>query len=291
MTVSLCLPNQAKGQVSEEVWRLLLEIVEVSNSTSPETAREALAQCKMLGEKLAGMTEIDTIQRLYLEGEVAHCAFYAMHKGEFADENGDQCSHHLESTAKFAEVIKQAAGKPGYQGDMMREVGDRLESGIRMGPTLGCTGDYEAFRPALAEAQRLAALPPPPDPMAFLDEVSAAQSDLKPDTARDVQKNCEALSVKIPELATPAQRLYFEAAIENCVAVAKSVGSYADETGDLCASHFRYASKLAEGLVASRDDMSAQMVLVPMMEGQLEVAKRQGPDMGCKQDYGALKSR
>lgn len=283
------LPVVAKAQVTEEAWRFMQEIVEASNSISQETAREGYDTCKALDKKLAEMAGIDPIQKLYFEAEISHCIFYAMNNGNFSDAMGDQCSYHLQSAAKLAEVIRQAAAKPGYRGEMMGEVGNRLENSLTMGPSMGCKGDYEAFRADITEAKRLAALPPPPDPMTFLDEVLAIQSELKPETARDVQAKCGGLSAKIIEGTPPAQRLYFEALIENCSAMAKAAGSYSDGTGDVCDNHFRYASKLAEGLAASRTDVSAQMMLVPMMEGELEMAKLQGPEMGCKQDYNALK--
>lgn len=285
------LSADAMAQIREEDWRFLQEILEASNAVSPETARQGYDKCKDLGAKLSGMSGVDPIQRLYFEAEISHCIFYAMNNGGFSDETGDQCTYHLQSTSKFAEVVMQASGKPGYQGEMIGEIGHRIENAVSMGPSFGCKNDYEVFRPAIAEAQRIAALPPPPDPMSFVEEIFAAQSELQPETARDVQKKCEALGDKIVEGISPAQRLFFEAEIENCVAMAKSVGSYSDDTGNACDSHFRFASKLAEGLAASQNDVSAQMVLVPIMQGELEVAKRQGPELGCKQDYGALKSQ
>jgi hypothetical protein len=283
-------PGVAWPQSQEENWRFLQEILEAANGVSQDTARESYAACTGLSKRLAGMTGMEPAQRLYFEAEIESCLFYAMNNGNFSDATGDACSHLLTYATRLSEVIVQGKDQPGDKAEMMQTLGERLESAMRMGADLECTGDFASFGQAVEVAKQAAAAPPPPPPLAFLENIMNAQSGLQPETAEQVQQACLALRDKIPGLVgvSTAEKLFYESQIENCVSIAKQTGGHTDALGDVCDHHFRMATKLAETVAAAKGDPTAADMLLPLAQAELETAQRQGPGMGCTQDYKSL---
>lgn len=288
-TLAFCV--SALSQNNQELSAFLNRIFNASNSVSAETARAAHKQCVALGQELAALPGFDPLQRLYLEAEIESCISYAMNHGKFVDDNGDECSHQFTFATKIAQVIEGGKDKTGYAGDTMRALGERLERTLSIAPQVGCKQDFAAFTSAIAIAKAQSVPPPPPANRALIDSVGSVRYEITSGNAREMQTKC--LSFKeqaaaTPEL-TPVERLYVGSMIEDCVARAKSIGQYADVLGDACSHHFGFAVKLAEGVAAGKLEPEHPDMLHLIMQGELETAKRQGPDMGCKQDYGSLK--
>jgi hypothetical protein len=293
MAVALGSAGGSYAQVSEEDRQFMHEIAEALSSTNDEeTTREAHARCAGLSKKLAARNDVEPLQRLYFEAMIEHCISSAMHNGRFSDETGDSCGHHFTYAAKLAEVITQGNGQSGFVGELMQEMGNQLERATEIGPQLGCKGDYDAFKPAIGIAKAAAALPEPEPDFALWQQIADTQGAITADTARDGQKACLSFAAKIAEKAgrPAAERAFLEAQIENCVSIAMDKGKFGDETGDMCAHHHRYASKLSEAVKASKDDQVTAAMLGPIIVEELKLALEQGPAMGCKQDYGALKA-
>ncbi|MFN0193855.1 MAG: hypothetical protein ACKVP5_18090 [Aestuariivirga sp.] len=290
-TITVCAVLPARAQSTEADFRFLHEITEVINFVRPETAREAHAKCLALSKRLKGMTGVSAVQRLYFEAEIENCMSYAMNNGDFSDETGDQCSHHYAFATKLAQVIKDGRGPQGIDPYLMGEFANRLKTATSMGPATGCTSDYSILAPAIAMAEEEAKRPPPDPPFKLWEDISAAARAITPDNAREIHKACLDFSAQIaakPDLPA-AERLLYEGSVEDCVARAMATGNYSDETGNVCDHHFRFAQKYAEGAAAGKNDPRFTEMIVPVMKGELEIAKRQGPQMGCKQDYASLK--
>ncbi len=233
------------------------------------------------------------MQRLHLEGEIDFCISYAMHRGQFTDATGDDCSHHYSFATKFAQVITQGRGQPGFTPELMQALGDRLMSATAMGPATGCTSDYRVFGQAIAIAKEEAAKPPPESPYKLWDDISGAARSVTAGNAREIHKHCLSLSAQITaKPALPAaERLFYEGLVEDCIARAMVTGNYSDETGDGCSHHFRLAQKYAEGATAAKAEPGLPPMFAEIMKAELDIAKRQGPGMGCKQDYGSLQAK
>ena len=56
-----------------------------------------------------------------------------MHRRQFTDATGDDCSHHYSFATKFAQVITEGGGQPGFTPELMQALGDRLMSATAMG--------------------------------------------------------------------------------------------------------------------------------------------------------------
>jgi DNA-binding GntR family transcriptional regulator len=293
IAITLGCAGTARAQVSEEDRQFMNEIAEAMNSANDEeTTREAHGRCVDLSKRLAARSNVDPLQRLYFEAMIEHCISSAMYNGQFSDATGDACSHHFTYATKLSEVIREGNGKSGFAGELMQEMGHQLQRATEIGPQLGCKGDYEAFRPAIDIAKAAAALPASEPDFALWQQIVDTQSAITDQTARDGQKACLSFAAKIAEkLGRPvAERAFLEAQIANCISVAMEKGKYSDETGDLCVHHHRYASKLFEAVQASKDDRAYAAMLGPIIAEELKLALEQGPAMGCKQDYGALKA-
>jgi hypothetical protein len=290
MTFCAALPLRA--QPTEADARFLQDIWAVIGFVSKETAREAHGKCVALSERLKAMTGVDSVQRLYFEAEIENCISYAMNNGDFSDATGDQCTYHFSYATKLAKVIEDGRGKPGFTSDLMYALGDRLRTATSIGPGTGCRSDYSVFQPAIAMAFEEAAKPPSESPYKLSDDLSAMARTVTPETAREIQKACldKAADIDAVPDRPPAERLFYEGLIEDCVARAMVTGNYSDESGDVCTHHFRFAQKYAEGAKAAKGDPRVEERFALIMKGELEIAKRQGPQMGCKQDYSALQA-
>lgn len=279
------------AQIPEEEWRLFNDILNSINSVDEDTARQAHAECVGHSKRLAQMPNVSAIQRLSLEAEIENCISYAMHRGEFSDDTGDQCSHHYTYAGKMAEVIKLGVNEPLMTAETWANLAERLKRQIDIGPDMGCASDYSAFLPALNIAEEQAAKPPPPPQFPLVVEVEGFKYAIKAETAREQQKGCVAVLQKAGAQTTMpmAEKLYSEAKAEDCIATAKVIGNYSDELGTVCDHHFRFAQKLAASIAAAPSDPAFTERILPFAIGELETAMRQGPDMGCTQDYKGLK--
>ena len=275
------------AQVTDDDIALLREIMSVD--TSPENAKAAHKQCLALQEKLAAKQPMDPLQRLYNEAEIEGCIAYALNNGKFTDDKGDACTHHMAFASKLDQVIREGTGKPGFQGEVMTMMSDRLKRATEIGPQLGCKGDYSIFASAVesaAQAGQQAATEPD---LSLLNEIGAAFNNLKPETAKDIQKTCEALRPKLAEKSNrpAAERLYIEANIINCVVQAMDIGKYSDASGDVCSHTFSYARTMAEATTAAKTD--------PLYGGfaesfgeEVKLAAETAKGKGCKEDYTTI---
>jgi hypothetical protein len=290
--LALAIAPPANAQSTEADRQFLNEIFQTATSADENTARGVHGKCVAYLDRVAKMTNVSPVQRLHFEAEIDFCIYYAMHRGNFSDAAGDQCSYHYSYATKLARVIREGRGEPGFTADLMMVLGERLQRETSMGPAAGCTSDYSVFEPAIAVAKEEAAKPPPESPYKLWDDISAAAMSVTAENAREIHKTCLALSAKIGEKPglSAAERLFYEGLIEDCLARASVVGNFSDENGDACAHHFRFAQKYAEGAAAAKDDPRYEERIAPVMRGELEIAKRQGPGMGCKQDYTSLKA-
>jgi hypothetical protein len=264
-------------------------IAEAANNLSEETAKEAYGQCQALARELAGNATFKPLQKLYFEAELESCFAYAMNNGKFSDETGDSCRHHYAFATKLADVITQGQGQPGYSGELMQMMGDRLERAGEIGPDLGCKGDYAAFAPAVALAKQAAAISAPEPDLGLLDEIGTITGGITEANAKDMQASCEAVRPKVAEKPgrPEAESAYIIAHIEGCTSLAMERGKLKDASGDACSHHYAAAQNLATAYKASLDD--------PLYAGFAEVfrAESEGTvdyaaQLGCTQDFKAL---
>ncbi len=294
-TVSFCTP--AAAQSPEADFQFLNRIFDASNSVesdSPETAREAYNICSELGQELAAQKDMEVAQRYYFEAEIEGCLSYAMYHGEFSDETGDKCSHHFTHAEKLAEAIRAAQNKAGVQQEQLTNLRDALQRASEVGPQhYGCTGDYAKLIQSLPAADAIAPAQRAGVPNEqILGQIAAATQAITEKQSEDWLRTCRGFSAGVAERAelTAVERAYFEALIENCVATTMARGNMSDQTGDVCAHHHLYAAKLAETLNLDKGAAFLDSGFREMVTEELKTAARQGPGMGCKQDYGALKA-
>lgn len=154
------LATPAAAQGSETGFQLLNRIFEASNaveSDEPETARQAYKTCTELGKELAAQADIEAAVRSYLEAEVEGCLSYAMYHGDFSDQTGDKCSHHMAHAEKLTEAILAAQNQKGVQQEQLTNLRDSLQRASEVGPQhYGCTGDYAKLLQALPATDTLA---------------------------------------------------------------------------------------------------------------------------------------
>ena len=280
-----CLPCTA--QVTDDDIALLREIMSVD--TSSENAKAAHAQCLALQQKLAAKQPMDPLQRLYNEAEIEGCIAYALHNGNFTDDKGDACTHHMAFASKLDQVIREGDGKPGFQGEVMTVMSERLKRATEIGPQLGCKGDYSKFAGAVESAAQAGQQTAAEPDLALLNDIAAAFGNLKPENAKDVQKTCEALRPKLAEKPNrpAAERLYIEANIINCVVQAMEIGKYSDASGDVCSHTYSYAKTMAEAAKATEGDMLYGGFESSFAE-EVKIAAETAKGKGCTQDYNGL---
>jgi hypothetical protein len=283
----------AGAQDAEAEWRLFNDILNTINSVSEETARDAQAACLEHGKRLAGMANVSPLQRVSLEAEVENCLSYAMHRGNFSDDTGDQCSHHLAYVSKLAEATGLAVGDSRMTNDAWSMVSERLERQISIAPDMGCTADYSGFLPALSVAKEQAAKSPPPEPFPLVREVEGMKYAVTANNAREMKASCEAVLQKAASVQgmSEAERAFSEAKAEDCIAATMVHGEFSDASGNVCDHHFRFAQKLSASIAAAPGDPAFAERILPYALGELETAKRQGPGMGCTQDYAGLEPK
>ena len=288
--VVLAHPSYSQEGFGEEAQgQLLGRILKAADSINTVDPRKVNADCVALGRELEAIAGVEDLGRLYLEAEIERCKFYAKDEGKFSDDSGDACTHHYAFASKFSQIIKGGVGKPHFAGSLMQTLGERLQQATENGPKAGCKQDYGAFSEAIGIAVANSDPPPPPAYRALLGAIGNVKYELTPENAKTIQRKCFSFVSDIATtVLTPMERHYAEALVQDCAARAKSTGQYSDELGDVCAHHFNFAVKLAEGIAAGRAEPPHPDRLQDIMQGELETAKRQGPGMGCKQDYSSL---
>ena len=232
--------------------------------------------------------------RYYLEAEVEACLSYAMYHGDFTDATGDKCSHHFAHAEKLKEAIVAAQNQKGVQQEQLTNLRDSLQRASEVGPQhYGCAGDYAKLITSLPATDALAPANEPGIPnRQIMDQISSATQAVTDTDSQTWLAACR----KLPEaLAGPAElnaveRVYFEGLIENCIATVMARGNMSDGTGDACAHHHVFASKLAQTLALDTKAAFLDKGFREYVSEELKTAKRQGPGMECKQDYEALKS-
>jgi hypothetical protein len=286
------LSTPASAQATEEHWNLLNRIFEASNSVSRETARQAHGLCVELGKEAAARSDMTPAQHLYFQAEVESCLSYAMNNGEFSDENGSACSHHFEMASLFAQSIVAAQGQPGVVQDQLTNLRDRLQRASEIGPQIGCGGDYAALLASLPATDTIASTREAgiPDDQ-IMEQIFNATSAIEATQSEDWVRMCRSFEDGVAQRETlhDVERAYFGAMIENCIATAMDRGSYSDESGDACVHHHAFASKLLEALLFDQGMSFFSDDYREYVKEELKVAIRQGPGMGCTQDYEGLR--
>ncbi len=289
--------SPSAAQSPESGFDLLNQIFEASNSVEsdePETARAAYKTCTELGKELAARAGMEAGVRFYLEAEIEGCLSYAMYHGGFSDATGDKCSHHFAHAEKLKDAILAAQNQKGVQQEQLTNLRDSLQRAGEVGPQqYECAGDYAKLTASLPAADVIASDVQPgiPDKQ-IMDQISSATHAVTDTDSgawlRACRKFSEGLAQR-PEL-NPVERVYFEALIENCISTTMARGNMSDETGDVCAHHHLFASKLAQTLALDTKAAFLDPGFKEYVSEELKVAKRQGPGMACKQDYESLKT-
>ncbi len=124
----------------------------------------------------------------------------------------------------------------------------------------------------------------------MLQEIMEASNSVSEETAREAHKTCLDIGARLAQRSdvVEAQRLYFEALIESCVAYAMNNGNYSDASGDQCSHQFAYASKLrrVHDMQKDQPDMAD---LVASIGEQLGSAIHMADSLRCTQDFASLK--
>lgn len=271
-------------------WQLLNRIVEASNSISTDTAREGYDLCVEIGRELDAIEEMDLVERLYLESEVESCIAYAMNNGQFSDENGDSCDHHFLFATRLTESILAAQGKPGVQPEQFEETRNRLQRAIELGPDMGCTGDYAGLIGTLPAQDAIAVAAGIPNE-GIERRFATLKGGITRETADETIVACRALGDEVQQnLALNAVEItYFEAVTEDCIAGAMVHGGKPNDVGDACAHHHLYAMHLSVTLMVDREMKFLAESALNRINYAFETALRQGPEMGCTEDYSGLR--
>lgn len=277
-------------QVTAEDWQVMNEIISAHDSINDDNAREAYDTCVAIGKKLDSRDKTGSLQKLALEAEVASCISFAMLRGKFSDQGGDHCRYRLASAEKFAQLIEDSNGKPGYQGEIMSNLADRLQQAGDLAPDMGCSDDYGRFRQAIELARAAAAQSQPEHDLALLDEISAAISQLSAENAKQTQSDCSDVLEKIGKKPgrPEAERLYLEANVANCVSMAMERGGYSDATGDACSHLHDYANRLVQAEAASQNDF-LYASFGEMFRSEADAAIEHAAKLGCSQDFQSLR--
>lgn len=285
--------TETMAQATEEDWQLLNRIVEVSNFISPETAREGHKRCLELRKEVMLLPRtVPTAQRFYFEAEIESCIAYAMNNGKYSDETGDECSHHFEFARLLRESIKLAQNMVGVMPEQLTNLRDRLQRASELGPQLGCKGDYAGLIASLPAVDAVVSTQGPGVPdEEFLGRIINIKYAITADRPNEWLAACREFEAEIErrEDLHDAERAYFAALVEDCIARTMVMGNVSDRTGDACVHHHLYATNLSLSLQLDKDapffnDDFRQFVL-----GELAVTLQQGPGMGCTQDYEALR--
>ncbi len=288
----------AAAQSAEADFQLLNQIFEASNSIEsdePEIAREAYKTCTALGRELAARKDMEAGVRSYFEAEIEGCLSYAMYHGEFSDETGDKCSHHFTHAEKLAEAIRSAQNKKGVQQEQLTNLRDSLQRAGEVGPQhYGCTGDYARLIQSLPATDAVAPVVEAGIPnKEIMDQISSTTYGITDKDSAEWLRKCRSFSAAVANHAglNAIERAYFDGQIENCIATTMARGNMSDETGDVCFHHHLFASRLAETLTLDTKAAFLDSGFREYVSEEIKTAARQGPGMGCKQDYEALKPK
>lgn len=283
----------AAAQGSDADFQFLNRIYDVSNSVDEDTAREAFKSCQDLGKELAARQDMEAAVKFYFEAEIESCLSYAMSHGEFTDASGDECHHHFAAAEKFAAAILAAQNKAGVQQEQLTNLRERLQRLSEIAPQRGCTGDYAKLIQSLPATDAIM----PPDESGIpnkqiMDQISSTTHGITDTDSAEWLRKCRGFSADVAGHAelNAIERAYFEGQIENCIATTMARGNMSDETGDVCFHHHLFASKLADTLALDTKAVFLDAGFREYVSEELKTAKRQGPGMGCKQDYESLKS-
>jgi hypothetical protein len=289
MIAASTFATEAVAQATEEDWQLLVRLVEASNSVSAETAREAHKECVAIGKEIAARKDMDPTQRLYFESEVESCIAYAMNNGQFSDETGDECSHHFRFAQLLRDSIQSAQNKPGLVQEQFDVMRDRLQRASELGPDMGCKGDYEGLIASLPATDAIAAGGAFQPNEELLRRFANVTNDATGDAAG--LASCRQLDDEVYQNSNlhTVEHTYFEALFQDCLARAMIRGAAADEVGDACVHHHLFATHLATTLMIDKEAPFFDEHYRLAVGYELETAMRQGPEMGCTQDYAALK--
>jgi len=292
LVVLLGITPDAVAQGTEEDWQILNRIFEASNSVRPETAREAQAQCAAIGKEIAARTDMLEVQRLALQAEVESCISYAMNNGQYEDETGDQCSHHLAFARLLTDAILEALKMEGIFPEQFADARDRLQRASEVGPQMGCNGDYASLLASLPTAEEIAAAQNMGRPNSELQgRFEELKYSISAEGSEQWLPQCRALGEEV-ERRGPSlhevERWYFSALVEDCVARTMAMSGFSDETGDACAHHHLFAQNLSLALVLNKETPFFEDTFRQFMTAELETAMQQGPGMGCTEDYAGL---
>lgn len=283
----------ASAQSSDADFQFLNRIYDVSNSVDEDTAREAFKSCQDLGKELAARQDMEAAVKFYFEAEIESCLSYAMSHGEFTDVTGDECAHHFAAAEKFAAAILAAQNKAGVQQEQLTNLRERLQRLSEIAPQRGCTGDYAKLIQSLPATDAIV----PPDETGIpnkqiMDQISSTANGITDTDSAEWLRKCRSFSADTGRAELNAiERAYLEGQIENCIATTMARGNMSDETGDVCFHHHLYATRLADTLALDTKTTFLDSGFREYVSEELKTAKRQGPGMGCKQDYGSLKAQ
>jgi hypothetical protein len=286
----------ALAQNDDANWRLLNEILNTSNSVnnsgSEENARKAYARCVELGEEVRARQDMDITVRHYFEAEVESCLHYAMHRGKFSNGTVDQCSHHFAFAKKLVDAILSAQGKAGPTLEQLENLRHRLRRAGETGPDIGCTGDYAGLIALLPVTDTLPPSQPPgvPDEQ-ILRHITGAIGEIGATETEAWLRTCRSFLEGVSQRAElhEVERIYFGALVENCLATALARSDAPGKYGDACVHHHLYATRMAEALARDKETPFFNADYRLIVSEELKVIVRQGPAMGCLQDYGDLR--
>lgn len=289
----LAISPAVQAQDTDETRALAEEFISIQNDMDEDSAKDAAKKCVALGEKLKTMQGLEAPQRLYFEAEVERCQFFAMNNGKYSDETGDACSHHYAFTSKYAAAVEGWLPKPGVEGEYMASLADQLGSALRIGPEMGCKGDYTAFAATLAAAQELAKKQPRAPDMDFMGEILSVTQGITKDNAKTEIEKCQALKPKFSEKKGlfETETWYYPALIENCLSVAIENGAPPDEDGDACRHLYNHADGLVRTLAAVKGEAQWFEAFAEIYQEDLKFSVAHAKELGCTQDFSALKEQ
>jgi len=188
------------------------------------------------------------------------------------------------------DAILAALNQPGVVEEQFVVMRDRLQRASEIGPDLGCDGNYEGLIASLPETDAIAVAAGIPNEE-IQRRFASVKGEITAEEADDAVAACRALGTEVLQSVRldAVEYTYFDAMTEDCIASAMVHGAKPDEVGDACVHHHLYAMNLSMTLMMDKEVRFLDENFQKYVSHELETAMRQGPEMGCTQDYAVLK--
>lgn len=283
----------SQAQLNDENQKFLDELTALPSQITASNAKDIAQKCAASGAQVDGLQGLNDAQRLGFKAEAEHFISMAMRVGGYSDETGDRCSHHYAYTEGFAAATEGWLKAPQSTPEYMQALAALLKTALNDAKQMGCSDDYEKFAPTIAAAEAAGNLQPKGPDMDFYGEILTVTQGISKDNAKAEIEKCQALKPKFMAKKDlfEIETLYFPALIEQCLSIAMENGAAPDEDGDACKHLYNFADGAARALAVTKRDPAQGDLYGDLFTGDLVVATGHAKELGCTQDFAALKQQ